>query len=128
MVLAERFRAVVAELSTGSFIELSAGPPTPQREEYHRHHDRDHSGVGISCLSAVDLAEVLTAYMRTLLREKQHRIRCRAGRLLHELASRAAPHCPAPWPRPASSPRPASEQPPVAQFGQGRGHPGPLAV
>jgi hypothetical protein len=60
MVRAERFPRRGGSTLTGSFIELSTGPPTPQREESHRHHDRDHSRVGISCLSAVDLAEVLT--------------------------------------------------------------------
>jgi hypothetical protein len=60
MVRAERFPRRGGSTLTGSFIELSTGPPTPQREESRRHHDRDHSRVGISCLSAVDLAEVLT--------------------------------------------------------------------
>ena len=65
MVRAERFPRRGGGTLTGSFIELSTGPPTPQREESHRHHDRDHSRVGISCLSAVDLAEVLTDHPQT---------------------------------------------------------------
>lgn len=60
MVRAERFPRRSGSTLTGSFIEVSTGPPTPQREESHRRHDRDHSCVGISCLSAVDLAEILT--------------------------------------------------------------------
>jgi hypothetical protein len=60
MVRAERFPRRSGSTLTGSFIEVSTGPQTPQREESHRRHDRDHSRVGISCLSAVDLAEILT--------------------------------------------------------------------